>query len=396
MKKATHQLTRTHNTRLVLKHIYDSESISRAEIARRTGLTRASVSSIMAELIDKGLVAEVGRGPSVGGKPPVLVSLVADARYLLGLDLANGSFHGRVYTLRGTTVAEESVPVDNSTGEGAETLVYELIDSLVDDAVRARLLGIGIGAPGLVDAKKGVVRESVRLGWRQLALGERVRRRFDVPVRLANDCHAAAMAEYTFGETRKSPHLVVLKVGRGTGAGFVINGSLHYGDGFAAGEIGHVVFDEAGELCECGKRGCLEALISNRAIVRQARAIAAEQPSSILNRLASSPDEVTIEMVHAAVQRGAPELEPVVTQTGRYVGMVIANLVGVLNIRRIVIAGTVAQFGELLLASVVEELDKRSLPALVSGTSVTLSSLGMESVTLGAASLLLSQELGVV
>lgn len=396
-QKATKKYTKTHNKRLILKTIYDQVEISRASIARITHLTRPTVSSAVAELIDDGLVEEVGQGPSKGGKRPTLLSVVDDSRHLIGIDLANSEFRGGLLDLRGTILHRFSVPVDDTNGQAALELVYQLIDHLVA-ASSSPLLGIGIGTPGLIDARQGVVRQAVNLDWQELPLQNLLEQRYDLPVYIANDSHVAALGEYTFGSGPETPYpnLIVVKVGRGVSAGIVLNGHLHYGDGSGAGEIGHVAVVDNGELCACGQYGCLETIVSSRAIVKRAREIAQNSPNSRLHQFAAAPAEITTDVVLQAFAAGDEALQAVITDVGRYLGVAVANLVGSLNIQHILIAGSVARFGEPLLEPLRQTMRQRAMALLVNETQVGLSRLGQDIVIQGAASLLLSHELGLV
>ncbi|MEW5960964.1 MAG: ROK family transcriptional regulator, partial [Chloroflexota bacterium] len=259
-EKATRQQTKEHNKRLIFKTIYDQGQISRADIARLTQLTRATVSSLVGELIEAGLVKEIGYEPSRGGKPGTLLSLINDSRSLIGVDLANSEFRGAVINLRGEVKHRLSWPIHDTNGEAALALVYELIDALAARADRP-LLGIGIGTPGLMNPQRGLVRRAVNLDWADLPLGNLLEQRYDLPVYIANDSQVAALAEYTFGKGQNNSNLIVVKVGRGIGAGILLNGQLFYGDGFGAGEIGHIKIEEDGELCRCGNFGCLETSV---------------------------------------------------------------------------------------------------------------------------------------
>jgi N-acetylglucosamine repressor len=394
MKKATRQQTKAHNSRLILKTIYDEGEISRADVARLTGLTRTTVSDAVAELMKDGLVAEVGLGRSAGGKPPTLLSVVDDSRYLIGIDLANSEFRGAVINLRGEIKHRLSLPIHDCDGEAALTLVYDLIDELV--AVSdSPILGIGIGTPGLMDARRGVVRNAVNLDWRNLPLGDLLEERYELPVYIANDSQVAALAECTFGDSENISNLIVIKVGRGTGGGIVLNRQLYYGDGFGAGEIGHVKVVEDGELCRCGHYGCLETATSSRAIVRRAQETAKNDPYSTLHRFVTTPEEINIDIVLQAFEAGDEALQQIIAEAGHYLGIAVANLVGALNIQRIVIAGSVARFGQALLEPIVQEVRQRSLAALANETQIEVTSLEPDIVILGAAALLLTQELGL-
>ncbi len=170
MKKATQQQTKEHNRNLVLKTIVDHASISRAEIARITSLTRTTVSDIVADLIAESLVSEVGMGSSQGGKNPILLSLVENSRYLIGVDLAHSNFLGAVVNLRGKICFSISKTVKNYNGAEALNTIFEIIDRLVASSFQP-IIGIGVGTPGLVNTNEGVVVNAVNLDWQNSAPG---------------------------------------------------------------------------------------------------------------------------------------------------------------------------------------------------------------------------------
>ncbi len=395
MQKATRQQTKSHNKRLTLKTIYDHQPISRAEIARLTYLTRTTVSNAVGALMDEGLVAEIGHGPSVGGKPPIMLGLVEDSHHLIGLDLANSEFQGATVNLRGDIQHRVNLPAGERSGPEALDLVYQLIDDLLVSS-DSPLMGIGIGTPGIIDTRQGLVQQAVNLGWQNLPLRTLLSERYHVPVYVANDSHVAAQAEYTFGQHKHNPNLLVIKVGRGIGAGLVLNNQLFYGDTFSAGEIGHVVVVENGQLCSCGNHGCLETVSSSRAILQQARSIAQNNSQSKLNLYADNPEQITMEQVVQIFKSGEDSLQVHITQAGHYLGQSIANLVGALNIKHILIAGSMSHFGEALLEPLKQEMSHRLLGSLAANTQIEIASLGPDIVILGAAALLLTQELGVV
>ncbi|MBE7467969.1 MAG: ROK family transcriptional regulator [Anaerolineales bacterium] len=395
LQKATHEQTKIHNKNLVLKIIYDHHEVSRADIARITYLTPPTVSTTVAELIEEGLVEETGYGPSAGGKPPTLLRVVDDSRHLIGIDLANSEFRGAVINLRGQMIHQANVPVTPGNGQTALELVYQLIDRLMT-AISRPLLGIGVGTPGLVDAQRGVVRKAVNLDWQDLSLRGLLETRYNLPVFVANDSHVAAVAEYVFGQERKTPNLIILKVGRGVSAGIVLNGRLHYGDGSGAGEIGHVRVVEQGALCSCGHYGCLETVTSSRFIVERAKAIAQENPHSLLHQFAPTPEAITTDVVIQAFEAGDEEVRQVIAEVGHYLGIAVANLIGTLNIQSILIGGRVARFGEPLLEPIRQEMKQRAMGMLADETQVSLSRLGQEIVILGAAALILTHELSLI
>jgi glucokinase-like ROK family protein len=298
-----------------------------------------------------------------------------------------------VTDLRGRILQRETLPVNDRDGQAALELVYELIDRLVV-VTASPVLGIGLGSPGFMDAQRGLVRKSVNLDWTDLPLRDLLTARYNLPVYIANDSHVAALGEYTFGSHHLS-NLVVLKVGRGVSAGIVLNGQLHYGDGSAAGEIGHVRVVEEGELCLCGHYGCLETVTSSRAILKRARAVAQQNPQSVLHRFAATPEAITTETVLQAFEAGDEEVRQIISEVGYYLGLAVANLVGVLNVQRILIGGRTARYGEALLEPICQEMRQRSMSLLAEQTTLGLSSLGEDIVIQGAAALLLANELGL-
>ncbi len=270
------------------------------------------------------------------------------------------------------------MPSQDADGDLAVDLALELIGRILA-AADGRVLGIGIGAPGLIDTSTGTVIRAVKRDWRDLALGEMVARRFAVPVHVANDSQAAALAEYVFGAVR-GRNLITVKVGEGIGAGLVLNGTLFEGDGFGAGEIGHTVIDPAGDLCRCERRGCLETVASARAVFARLR--------GILGAGVSPEDAV------AAFEARNGQVEAVVLDAGRQLGYALAGLIGALHVRRIILAGTMAAFGERWLEAVHEAAASRALAALADDTTFELGPID-DVIVLGASALLMTRELGL-
>ena len=395
MRKATQQQTKEHNKRLILKTIYEEEAISRANIARSTGLTRTTVSNIVSELIEDGLVEEVGFGPSQGGKPPILLSMIAQSRQVIGVDLGNSELRGGLFDLRGRLLHSIDLPVNGRTSQDALELVYQLVDTLVAAKTKP-LLGIGIGTPGLTDTDSGVVYEAVNLGWQDLPVQSLLETRYNQPVNVANDSQLAALGEYTFGLNQPTTNLVVVKAGQGISAGIVLNGRLYYGDNSGPGEIGHVMVVDGGKQCVCGHYGCLETVANSNAIIEQTRAIAQKNTNSLLHQLAPTPDDINTDVVLQAFHANDAAVQQIICEVGHYLGIAVAHLVAILNIQHVVIGGRMARFGDCLLDPIRQEVKQRVLWKIADETEITLSDLGPDIVTLGAAAFVLSHELGVV
>jgi N-acetylglucosamine repressor len=372
--KATHAQTRAHNAALVLRALYDLGPISRADIARLTGLTRTSVGELVADLETEGLATDVGRGPSTGGKQPTLVALNANARTVITLDLGERTFTAALANLRGEIAARTSRDLEGRDGAQAVDVVHELIDE-VRAAATSPILGIGVGTPGIVD-QAGTIRWAVSLDWQDLPLAAILQERHALPTVVANDSRAAAFATYLFSGDERPANLVVIKVGRGIGAGLVLRDQLFGGDGEAAGEIGHVVVDPDGDACHCGRFGCLETVASAPAVIR-----------------ASS--ERSLEALAARAADGDDQALGIVRGAGRALGGAIAHLVGALDIRHITVVGTMTTLGEPWLEAIRHEASSRSLAATGQETTIEDGGTGEDVVLLGACALLLTRELGL-
>ncbi len=383
IKKATHQETKKHNRDLVLKTIFDNQTISRAEIARVTRLTRTTVSDVVDTLLGEGLVEEVGIGSSIGGKSPILLSLVKDARYMISLNLAYDQFCGAVVNLRGETKETISLPVSGRDGEQALSLVYEILDKLIQLEWKP-LVGIGVGTPGLINTKEGMVVNAVNLDWQNLPLAQLLQQRYQLPVHVVNDSQAAAIGEFVYGGGYNADeNLVVINVRQGIGAGILINGKLFQGDGGGAGEIGHVVVQENGLLCRCGKHGCLETLASARAVIQRTKLLAPEFPSSAL----SKANEIDLDILEDAFNAKDPLAEKVINDAGQYLGLSIASLISTLNIQKFVLTGDMTRFGQRWLDVIREKVRQATLSKLAEDTSIEIAKLDYRGCMLGASAL---------
>jgi len=379
-EKATHQQTRTFNQQLVLRALHDHSPLSRADLARLTGLTRTSVGDLVGTLMDDGLIEEVGRGQSTGGKSPILLRVAPDGRHLIGLDLGEGQFSGAVVNLRGEILRSIRLPLEGRNGDAAVELVVRLVDALRADD-RSPLLGIGIGAPGIIDTSTGTVRWSVNLDWAELRLGPLLEQRYGVPVVVANDSHAAALAELTFFRRPRPNNLIVIKVGRGVGAGIILNGQLFQGDGYGAGEFGHVSMGSADARCRCGREGCLETIASMRALVDAAGAV--------------DPSITDESGLVAAFQADVTGIRRIVLDAARELGVAIGWMIGVLNVRHVLLVGPVAAFGDDWLGE-VRQYARSSVMALLAGdTQIEFGHVHDDVVVLGASALLMEQQLGL-
>lgn len=380
-KKATHQKTRQHNRDLVLKTIFDHDTISRAEIARLTQLTRPTVSEMVSGLLAEGLIEEIGPGSSSGGKPSIQLSLVPDSRYLIGVNLAQNRFIASAVNLRGEIKKTVEAPVRDGDGKRATSLVYRVLDRLLEEDYKP-VVGIGIGAPGLINTQAGIVLSAVNLEWQDLPLARLLEERYDLPVRILNDSQATAIGEFVHGTSMHGNHdsdgnLIVVNVGHGIGAGILIHGRLFQGEGGGAGEIGHVLVEENGLPCRCGRRGCLETLASGWAIVQAVK------------QLTGMSDVSSLDQIEAKFRTGHPSIRRVVLNSGRALGKALGGLVGTLNIKTIILTGDVTRFGEPWLETVRNAMKAAALARMTQETQLEIGKLDYRACILGASAYLL-------
>lgn len=400
-EKATHQQTRTYNRQLVLRTIFDYGTLSRADVARLTQLTPVTVSELVAELLADQLVSELDLHasgelalPTKRGRRPILLQVAAASRQLIALRLAVHEFRAALLDLNGEILYSKSLAVGPARGQEAVQQLTALTDELVAHATQP-ILGIGVASPGIVDTQSGTVRRSVFFGWNNLPIGKLLHERYQRPVHVANASQVAALAEYLFGSNRTLRNLAVLRVGQDVGAGLILDGQLFFGDGFGAGEIGHMVVDPQGERCACGNFGCLETQVSSQAMVRQAQALAATAPDSQLARALAAASSPALEAVVEAFRAGDPLAAQLVQANARYVSQAVAALVALLNIQQIRLVGSITQFGTAWLEAVRAALPGTAIPDLVCQTTLEIAEHGSDAVILGAAALLLSRELGL-
>jgi predicted NBD/HSP70 family sugar kinase len=364
---STPEDNRLHNRALILQSLFRQGAVSRADLARSTGLTRTSISALVSDLASEGLISELGlRDDSRVGKPANLVGLRADAYSIIAVDLsADDRFSGAVIDLAGSIVSRDEVDAGTATGEDAVEMALELCGRLADSAPRP-VLGFGISAPGII-TPDGVVLEGLYRDWTDLPLASRVSERFGAPAHVGNDANAAALGIRTYGQDAANS-LLVVHLEHGVGLGVVIDGVLVRGERFSAGEIGHVTVDELGERCACGRRGCLETVIGTRQLTAR---LENEAPQDVGRR-----DEI-------------------LEDAGRALGQVLAPIVSALNLNDVVVTGPPELLTGPFEYSVLRTLRARTFPTIHHGLGVRIADTTRPLILLGAASLVLSAELGI-
>lgn len=245
-----------------------------------------------------------------------------------------------------------------------------------------------------MDSKNGIVITAVNLDWENLSLVKILINKYSLPVFIANDSQISALAEHKFGSSESPPNLLVVKIGRGVGSGIIINNQLYQGDGFGAGEIGHVKVEENGQLCRCGKYGCLETRISSRAIRKYVSQQATDNPDSALLQF-NDVETITTQDIFESYLSGNPTVVDYIYEAGCLLGTALSFVTSTLNINKIVIAGSISVFGDGITCPALEKLQAATLPAISEQIEITASILGEEIVILGAAAMVLHHEMGI-
>lgn len=364
--KTRHEATRLGNRRLVLQAIFDDGPLSRADLSRATELGKATISDITGVLIGEGLVVEIGRGTSTGGKPPTLVELDPEGRFAVGVDLSRRPFDAALLNLRGRIVAKGRGKAVQPAGREAVQEVHRLISDLVG-AGGSPPLGIGIAVPGAVSVD-GMVVESRQLGWADLALRDELEDVYGIPTYVAGDTEAAVVAEFGRGKAAPNADLLYVRIDERVAAALVVGGEIHRATSHG-GDLSHVQVQDAAGICACGRTGCLGIVANVEAVL--------------------GPDFAN--MSSDARKRLAAETTPEVDNAARAIGEVLAPTIAALDVEQVVLGGAVAEL--------------RSVPTLVAISiertlgwcpDVVVSGLGDSAAVLGAGGMVLSGELGVV
>jgi predicted NBD/HSP70 family sugar kinase len=378
-------LIRAINRSTILNTIKTHGAIPRAEIARLTGLSPATVSGIAAELILENLVFEKETGDSSGGRRPIMLAINPDGGCVVGIKVMEDHALGALTNLEAAPLGKQSYPLTDTSPEGVAKALSELVSELIhaSDAPAPNLMGVGVGLAGIVDSGQGLVRQSPFFGWHDIPLRELIQNKLNVPVYIDNDVNTLAFAEKWFGAGRGIDEFLVVTFGRGIGLGIVVNGQFHHGRRGSAGEIGHTVVHPGGELCACGKRGCLEMYASEPAMLRQA-AEAYQQRK--LSSLPKTPEDMI-----ALATRGEKAAQEIFAHAGYLLGQSIANLINIFNPERILINGEGVRAGNWLFDSMQAAIDEHTMPSLRHDVSILVEPFGDDAWARGAASLVLHE-----
>jgi len=379
-KRGTVRDLRRENRSALLWSLYFSQPRSRQELSDATGLSPASVSNVVRELLDESIVIEAGSVDSDGGRPRVLLEMNPEHGYVIGVDIGETRVRVELFDLAMTERAKADYrlnPRKHDVGVVVERILDGLNAVLADSGIEpAAILGVGVGVPGIVQQVPEVLVHGQTYGWDAVPLERLLRAGTELPLQFENGAKTMGQAELWFGAGRGARNAVVALVGSGVGASLISGGSTYRGATSSAGEWGHTKIVLGGRTCRCGSAGCLEAYVGAEAILeRYGRAIPGDDEESALAELIGEADT-------------SPLAAAILDETAGYLGAGIANLINLFNPERIILGGWAGlMLGSRLLPTIRDAARDQSLRHPFTATSIELGRLGPEAVALGAATL---------
>ena len=365
MKTADQLLVKQINKILVLNTIYRDRTISRAEISKLTGLNKSTVSALVDELLSEGLVLEIGIGESQGGRKPINLAINSEFGSVIGIDLGVNYVLSILTNFAGDIIWEKRVATNNVMNSQEQNVdhLFTLIKETMQHApsTRCGIIGIGVGAPGMVNYDQGYILSAPNLLWENIKLKDIIEDEFNIPTLVDNEANAGAIGEKWFGFGKKISELVYVSAGTGIGAGIVINNELYRGARGLAGEIGHMTVDVHGIKCTCGNIGCWEEYASEKALLRYLKENATKHPDSLLLAEGSlNPDSLTIFKIAEAAKKGDSLAIAGLKNIGYYLGVGIANLINVFDPQCVVVGNVLPLAGDIFMDELRKEVERRS------------------------------------
>jgi len=393
MVTADQLLVKQINKSIVLNTIRKKEGISRAGIAEFTGLNKSTVSFLVDELIKEGLVREIGPGESKGGRKPIMLTINEKGGCVIGVDLGVNYILTVLTDLVGNVLWEKRI--DIKLGEDKEKVIDLLMQSIGEAVGNAPatvngIMGIGIGVPGIVDYRKGLVLMAPNLKWKDVPLKEIVEERFKIKVHIDNEANVGAVGEKWFGIGVECSNFIYVSAGIGIGTGIIINGTLYRGASGLAGEIGHVTINIYDQLCGCGNIGCWENYASERALLDYMEAQLKQGKEDAYINNETIGDLNALRIIDFA-RRGSSIAIEGLKEIGRNLGIGIINLINTFNPEMVIIGNTLSLAEDIILPEILNEVSKKCFVYKYHKVKIRTSTLNFHAGAMGAASLVISK-----
>ncbi|WP_084786887.1 ROK family protein [Bacillus tuaregi] len=361
------QVVKKNNKALVLQIIMEKDSISRADIAQVSGLHKATVSSLVNELLEEELIFESGPGESSGGRRPVILHFNKDAGYAIGVDIGVNYVLCILTDLLGNILIEKNQTVHQTPYTTTISIVQQMIMSIMEEMPQSRygVIGIGVGVPGMVN-KEGTIILAPNLGWKNVQLKEKLEALFHVPVTVENEANAGAVGEQRFGAGQDYMDIIYISAGIGIGAGIIVNKELYQGKNGFSGEMGHMIIDMNGKRCNCGSRGCWEAYASEHALLEMA-----------------DPNIDSLETLIEQAEKGDQIAQNLFKKIGNYLGYGINNIINTFNPDQVIIGNRLALAKEWIEGPIQTTIEHHTLGYHQKEMDLEFSKLNKYSTALG-------------
>jgi predicted NBD/HSP70 family sugar kinase len=379
MMKYDQDAIRQHNKQMILDIIKQKRPISRAEITNITKLSPTSVGRIVNELCEQGLVRETALTSSGVGRKAIMLDIDPHAICAIGVDIGKKAIRFGVVEFGGTLLHQrvvEHVALETAP-EHTASVITETIHRIVTEQSldKSKMIGIGIGIPGVIDYERGIVQYSSTLGWRNTPFARLIQEQTHLRTLIDNDLKVKILAEFLYGSAQGAEKTALIELGTGVGCSLIINGEIFRGGSNSAGELGHITLDPNGNLCECGKRGCLQTYIDESAILHEA------------NRIKDITD---IRQLFAAARNEENWAKDILSRTSLYIGIAINNIVCLYNPDAIILCGDLVDNYSDIVALIEEQCAQVVWEPFRETFKIRTSDLKKQSIVTGAASLVLN------
>ncbi|MCI8977709.1 MAG: ROK family protein [Lachnospiraceae bacterium] len=384
------------NKKIVLEMIKEKGPINKAEIARRADLSIPTVMKITEEFEGRNIIRNVGKGESKGGKRPDLLEFVEDAFYVMGIDI--GRHHVKMVIMdmnasllksRYFQTAEELICKPEEFIRHVGNVAQKMIESC--NLESQKFMGIGIGMPGILDYERGRVIFSPDFNWIDVPMLELLKQQLPYRIILENANKTLAIGEYTYGAAKTAGYVFCINLGYGIGAAIIENGTLLHGKSGTSGEFGHMIMEPDGPLCDCGNRGCLEAVSSGNAIAKKMKQKIREGRKSLIFEEMAPRVKLEAKTVFEAAIRGDELSTEVIQEAVNYLGIAIASCINLLDPDAIILSGGLTKSSALFMDGLLQTVNRYKMKYSGRNVQIEIGELGEYGTAIGAATLLIRQ-----
>ncbi|UJL45765.1 ROK family protein [Virgibacillus sp. NKC19-16] len=370
------------NKSIVFQAIKNKGPISRAQVSKEMKLNKATVSTMVSELLNESLINEIGEGQSSGGRKPVMLYFNNNAGYSIGIDIGVNYILGILTDLSGSIIEQTMTSMHSIHDQDIVNEMDSLIQMLIQKAPESTygVVGIGIGFPGQIDQNDQIL-FAPNLKWEHINLKKHVEDRFHIPVRIENEANAGSHGEHLYGAGQNFSNIVYISIGIGIGTGIIIQNQLYKGGAGISGEMGHFTIDSNGRKCSCGNRGCWELYASESTLLNKAKEQGIEGVSG----------DDALEALFEEAKKGNPNVLKLLNSLAENIGAGIVNIINTFNPEAVIIGNRIAPFSTWIYNPIERVLEERLSNNHKKSTELRFSILGNLSTALGANSFAITQ-----